>query len=120
MRRSQKRRARAGHFDTRVIFYVQDSNATANNDGEIPETPLEVCRRWAEVIPLRGRLQPLQASLEANISHVVRVHYDPTVEALTPENWIVTDQGSLRLNISSLIDLDNLHHVIEIECTERK
>jgi|GEM_PF-5057531 len=119
MRRTRKRKARAGHFDTRIIVYEQDSTGTANTDGEIPEDAKEVCRRWAEVYPLRGRLLDLTTSLEGNVTHVVRVHYDDETEAITPANWIVLRKTSKRLNIINALDLDNQHRCIELECTER-
>ena len=119
MRRSRKRQARSGHYDTRVVVYRQDPDEAANSDGEIPEDAMEFCRRWAEVIPLRGRLQEAGTALEGNITHVVRMHYDEDTATITPQNWIVVTTTSQRLNIVAAIDLDNRRRTMELECTER-
>ena len=115
----RRRQHRAGDFNTRVILYRQDPTTTANTDGEIPEAAQEVARRWAEVVPVTGRLQHLVGANEANVTHLVRVHYDDTTEDLTPKNWIVTVQGSRRFNIEGVVDVDNRHRVVELQCTER-
>ncbi|HUT92912.1 MAG TPA: head-tail adaptor protein [Thermoguttaceae bacterium] len=119
MRRTRKRFPRAGHRDTRIIVYKQDQSQTANDDGEFPEDAKELCRRWAEIIPLRGNLVDLQSSQEANVSHVLRVAHDDVTATIDDHNWIMVAGTTRRFNISAAIDLDNLHRVIELECTER-
>jgi head-tail adaptor len=114
-----KRRDRAGRFTDRIIVYRQDPEQAANEDGEIPESALEVCQRWANIVPQRGRLKDLGASIEPNVSHVIWVPYDSVVADLTSDNWIVIHDTGQRLNIVSAIDPNYAHYEIEIECTER-
>ena len=119
MRRTSKRLPRAGHRDTRIIVYEQDPTEAANDDGQIPEESAVLCRRWAEIVPLRAYLVDLQASQEGNVSRVLRVPYDDTTKTIDDHNWIEIQGTGERLNVSGAIDLDNLHTTIEIECTER-
>lgn len=120
MRRTRKRITRPGHLDTQVIVYKQDPDAEANEDGQIPETELEVCRPWVELMPMRGRLQPLPGTTEANISHVLRMPYTDKTDDITTDYWLEVVATGVRLNIEAVIDIDNLHQWLELECTERE
>lgn len=120
MRRSRKRPLRSGHMDTRVTLYKQDPTQVADTDGTFPEDAKPVGKRWAEIVPLRGRLQEFTTSREPTVTHVVRVRYDDTTASLTPNNWIVVDASAARLNIVAAIDLDNRHSIMELECMERR
>ena len=65
------------------------------------------------------KLRDMTTSMDATVTHVVRIHYDEATETITPDNWIVIVKTSQRLNIVNALDLDNLHRYIELECTEK-
>lgn len=114
------RRVSAGERTTRVIVTRQDSTASANTDGQIPEDSEEYCERWAKVTPLRGRERFLAAQTTADIDYRVVLPYDRFTKQITPKYWLIIKETSERLNIVRAYDPDGTRHDIEIECGARQ
>lgn len=110
---------RAGEFRTRVIVCRNNSSASANTDGEVPESEEEVCRRWASIWPVRGRERDLNDQMQADVTHTVRLRYDTTTAAITPKYWLKVQGTTERLNVSRAYDPDRRRREIHLECVQR-
>lgn len=115
----RRKRFRAADYRTRVIVCEQDSTATANDDGEIPETEKEMYLRWARVHPVRGRERDVNDQLQADVTHLVTMRYDTATAAITHENWLKIRKGGDRLNILRAYDPDRRRREIVMECVQR-
>lgn len=116
MRRERKH---AANFRDRVILCEHDSTASANTDGQIPESEKEITERWAEIVPLRGTERFLANQTQADITYRVRLRHDDVTSTLTPKNWLKIKASGQRLNIVRVYDPDLRQREIEMECKER-
>lgn len=90
-------------------------NRLATNDGFGQET-----QRWLDVLSCRASVEPAprqeQVSGEAQISartHIVTIRYRP---GITARMRII--YGSRILEVGSVIDLDERHFWLQLDCTE--
>jgi SPP1 family predicted phage head-tail adaptor len=114
------RSTKAAEFNTKIRVYQQDSTATPNTDGQIPETESLFIERWAKLTPTRGMERFLAQQNQADVLYRVRVHYDRRTTEITPKMWIrIVDADTTRLNIARIYDPDGKRRELELECTRR-
>lgn len=102
-----------------VRVWKETPGATANSDGQLPETQTEVCRRWAEIHPLRGQERMLADQQQADITCRVRLVYDETVATISERMWLTMEDGT-RLNIVAAYDPDMRRQYYVLDCNQRK
>jgi len=108
--------AHAGDYDKRVKVYR--NVATENPDGQKVETPELFCRPWAKTVPVGGTERPLDQQLQADVTHLVRMHSDSRSRQITPKMWLILADGT-RLNIKRAVDVEGRGIEVELECNER-
>lgn len=94
----------------------QDRESTQDSFGEFhPEEPETVATRWGSVEPLRGR-EFFQAEItQALVTHRVTMRY---WKPLAPDMWF--EFRGRRLNIVSVINVDEANVKHEVMCTEEQ
>lgn len=75
----------------------------------------QVCTRWARVEPVRGRTYFEAQQARANVTHRITMRY---VEGVTPDMTI--NYGGRRLNVVSVIDVEEAHEWLEVMAEEAK
>ena len=105
-------------YTHRVTVYRNSPTRTTNADGQRPETAAEVCKQWAQVLPINGRERMLADQNQADITYRVRIRSDETTRALTRKNWLTLADGT-RLSIARIYDPTQQKQELELECTER-
>ena len=105
----------AGELRTRV--QVQQATETTAAEGQIDRTWETIGSRWARVRPVSGREFWQAQMVQSDITHVVRMRYDP---GITRRNRLLLGQyeSGRKLNIAAVFNLDERRKEIELPCVE--
>lgn len=107
-----------GRLDKRVTV-LQFSKTRDAAGGFVDVWPAsgwaQVCTRWARVEPVRGRTYFEAQQARANVTHRITMRY---VEGITPDMTI--NYGGRRLNVVSVIDVEEAHEWLEVMAEEAK
>ncbi len=104
-----------------VTIYRENSSATANDDGQIPETEQEYCKRWVELKPLSpfAGTENMQADQQqADVLWMVRLLSDTAVRAITPRMWLKLEDGT-RLDVIASFDPTMRQEYHSLKCNRR-
>lgn len=105
----------------KVTVYRETPGASANDDGQVPETESKYCERWAEikVISPTAGTEAMQASQQqADIVWLVRMVSDSIVRTITHEMWLKLDDGT-RLDIQGSFDPNMRREYHTLKCNQR-
>lgn len=106
----------SGWYDRQVV--ICKNVPTVNSDGQEVEGETEYCRRWVRITPIRGRERFIAQQAQSDVTHRVRMRYDSETKLIEPTFWIKKLDGT-RLDIRTVIDVDDAHMEIELECNRR-
>ena len=100
----------AGKLNRRIT--VEQVTESQDTSGFPSETWATYCKRWASIVPLRGRerFEAQQFEAEVDVRFVVR--YDSVTAAITPKMQV--SYNSKTYDIQSVFDVDEAHKEIEI------
>lgn len=107
-----------GRLDKRVtvLRFTQERDAAGGFVDVWPTSGWgQVCTRWARVEPVRGRTYFEAQQARANVTHRITMRY---VEGITPDMTI--NYGGRRLNVVSVIDVEEAHEWLEVMAEEAK
>ena len=102
---------RAGQL--RHQIELQSPTDVEDGEGGVTQTWATFARRMAAIEPLRGRELIEARQVAANVTHQVRLRYEPGV---TPRCRVLF--GDRILNIDSVIDLEERHIELSLLCKE--
>lgn len=118
--RDKMRMPRVGSYDKRVTIWQNEP--TYNTDRQPVENPVEFISRWVNIRSVTGRGrggERFQAQqTQADVTHLVRMHYDSQTKIITPKMWLTKHDGT-RLDILLAFDVDDRHIELELECNQR-
>jgi head-tail adaptor len=101
-----------------VTVYRKASSPTTNPDGEQTGEEVFLQKRWAQIIPLRGRERDVGGQRQADVTHIVRMPSDARSREITAEHWLKRRNGTV-LQIARAVDDGGRRDEIEFECNER-
>ena len=112
----------SGNFNRRVTIQKIKNNPIEDSHGEVDQTD-ELnwethAARWAEIQTKGGREFWKVDKVEADVSHLIRIPYDRLTMNIDSQMRIRL--GDRTINIVSVIDVDERHEVIEMQCKEPK
>ena len=112
------KRTHTGEYNRRVDIYQQAASTAPSTDGQVPETPEIITRRWAKRRAMRGQEKFGDKQIEADVTYLVWMRYDNWTKTITPKMWLKFNDG-VRLNILRAFDPDDRHREILMECRNR-
>lgn len=118
--RDRMRMPQAGQYDK--LATIWQNEPTYNADRQPVENGVEFIERWVNIRSATGRGrggERFQAQqMQADVSHLVRMHSDTQTRTITPKMWLTLHDGT-RLDITRIVDIDNRHIELELECNQR-
>ena len=113
----------AGKYRDRVTIQtpkedVLDEDEYGQIDLTLDANWTAVGQRWAEVIAVNGREFVDGERLEAEVSHLLKLHYDSTTKTIQSEMRIVIDETSQKLNIVTAYPAGNRRREMILQCRE--
>lgn len=106
----------AGKLRHRVQIQRDERHGVPSNAGG-PQDPLWVTvgARYANVVPLSGRERFTADQVQADVSHRVEMHYDPTI-GIRPA-WRLL-YGARPLEIESTVNVGERNRELHLMCKE--
>lgn len=111
-------RAWAGEYNHRVTIWKNDPDREENADGQRPEDPKEICKRWASVMAVRAAERFLSLQVKQDITHAVRMRRDTVTLTFDSSYWLTLRDGT-RLDIRTIHDVDDGRQELILECNQR-
>lgn len=112
----------SGNFNRRVTVQQIESNPETDAHGEVDltnEANWETYAvRWAEIQSEGGKEFWKVNKVNAEVSHLIRIPYDRLTLGIDSKMRIRL--GDRTINIVSVVDPDERHEVIEMQCKEPK
>lgn len=102
-----------GRMKAKLVISTIDETRTS--DGETRDTAIPLITAWAEIVPLSGRELYLARAQQQQITHVIRMHYDPDITAKMQATW----QGRT-FYFESVINVNEANRQLEIMAIEVK
>ena len=101
-----------GRLRQRIIFCKLEEKE--DELGQSKQFVKEVKKVWANIIPIRGKEYYEAKKLAADTSYKIYTRYHPDI---TMDMFIRYKEKTF--DITSIIDIDMSHNMLEILCTER-
>jgi|CXWL01.1.fsa_nt_gi SPP1 family predicted phage head-tail adaptor len=112
-----RRRREVGAARRNDLVTVEIDEGTKDASGHhVPDYAAKFDRS-AEVLTRGGAETRKFDQLRADVSHIVKVTYDPETKLIRPRTHRL-DLDGRKLNIGASFDVDNKHVEIELHCTE--
>lgn len=102
-----------------LVTILADEPASAAADGQPVERPVDLGRRFVQIETVAGRERWIAQSVQADVTHRVRLVSDPLTRSITPRHWLRLADGT-RMDITHVYDARRRNREIELECIERK
>ena len=101
-----------------LVTIVIDEPTSAAADGQPVERPVELGRRWAQIETVAGRERWIAQSVQADVTHRVRLVSDPLTRTITARHWLRLADGT-RLDVTRAYDARRRNREVELECVQR-
>lgn len=112
----------SGNFNRRVTVEKLKNNPITDEHGEVDQTNSDSweihATRWAEIQTKGGREFWKVDKVNAEVSHLIRVPFDRLTVRI--DSQMRMRIGNRTINIVSVVDVDERHEVIEMQCKEPK